>query len=389
MSYDVEAIRKKLKQSMSGKFADPDEFRPEKAKSQTDIIKYRFFILPPLSAGTVLKSGPIKREMDQFFVQHANHWVNDKPHPCPRIWDGQKCDICQFGFDLLKTEEIKNNEEKKRATVKQWMPTAQYMMNIYFPPSKANPEDLRGRVMFYNAPKTVLDICMACLMRDDAGDAESPEAFGVFFDETNGFLFELQVSKQGRSNSYKTSKFLAQQSPMVRLADGTPDMKQLDALLKMRHDLYSKVELPDLVKIRNLCKVMVDGDDSGATAGGGFDEAEGDDDVVKTAATAAAKAKAAPKTEAKQPPAGKATAGTSAKTVAKKPAPVVTDDDDDLLGVGGPVTSPAAKTAEDPLADEAPLEETSKTATAVVEAESAPVNSSEINALLDQLGEDD
>ena len=48
MPYDVEAIRKRLKQSMGGKFNDPDQFRPDNAKSATEPLKYRFFILPPL-----------------------------------------------------------------------------------------------------------------------------------------------------------------------------------------------------------------------------------------------------------------------------------------------------------------------------------------------------
>jgi hypothetical protein len=153
MPYDVDAIRKKLKATMTGKFSDPDEFRPEKAKSNTDPIRYRFFFLPPLVEGERVKSGLITRGMDnQFFIQHANHWFNDKPTPCPRVWDGgAPCPICQFGFDLLKDEKIKNDEDKRRAIIKQWMPTTQYMTNIFFPSVKTNPEDLRGRVMFYNA----------------------------------------------------------------------------------------------------------------------------------------------------------------------------------------------------------------------------------------------
>jgi hypothetical protein len=236
MPYDVEAIRKKLKASMSGKFSDPDEFRPEKAKSQSEPVKYRFFFLPPLAMGDVLKSGKVNQGMEQFFISHANHWINDKPHPCPRVWgQGDKCPICNYGFDLLKDEIIKKDDNKRQAVIKQWMPTQYYMTNIFFLQTKENPEDLRGRVMFYNAPKTIIDICMACLMRDDAGDPESPEAFGVFFDENAGFPFELQVLKSGRNNSYKTSKFLATPRPMVRNQDGSANPKAISEVLARRH----------------------------------------------------------------------------------------------------------------------------------------------------------
>jgi len=148
------------------------------------------------------------------------------------------------------------------------------MMNIYFPDVKGNPEELRGRVMFYNAPKTVIDICSAVLMRDDCGDEEEPEAYGVFFDENAGFVFELQVLKQGRQNSYKTSKFRATKKPMIALENGQPDFAKLTSLLAMRHDLFSKIETPDSEKIKRLFEVMVNGDDSG---GSGFDSNENSD----------------------------------------------------------------------------------------------------------------
>jgi len=118
MAYDVEAIRKKLKSTMSGRAQDPDEFRPEKAKSQSEPVKYLFYILPPVSAGEKIKGGTAKKGMDnQFFLQHGNHWVNDKPHPCPRIHDGSPCDICGFGFDLLKDEKIKADDIKPQRSL--------------------------------------------------------------------------------------------------------------------------------------------------------------------------------------------------------------------------------------------------------------------------------
>jgi hypothetical protein len=385
MAYDVEAIRKKLKQTMSGKFSDPDEFRPEKAKSATEPIKYRFFFLPPIAEGDRLKTGVVKRGMDiQFFVQHGNHWVNDKPYPCPRVWDGTHCPICSFGFDLLKDDKIKNDEDKRRAVLKQWMPTQYYMVNVYFANIKENPEDLRGRVMFYNAPKTVIDKCTACTMRDDAGDPEAPEAFGVFFDENNGFLFELQVLKQGRQNSYKTSRFFPNAKPMVRNADGSANAKGIAALLQLRHNLFDKVEVPDLNKIQKIYEVMSAGDDSSDDKKGGFDV-----DETAPAATTAGK---------KDPGRGKVTQTAKTTTVTKPKLVAVDEEEDDAASLLAQAMAKEPETAakpatngqesdDDPLAAEAPLAEEPQKEPVAVGGED--VSSEEIDSLLSQLEDND
>lgn len=262
MAYDLDAIRKKLKQSMSGKFNDPDEFKPEKAKSANEPTRYRFFVMPPVMMGEKTKQGESRRGMDQFYIQHGNHWVNERPHACPRIYNNGDCPICSFGFDLLKTTK---DQERRGVILKQWMPATYYMVNIYFPDVKTNPEDLRGRVMFYNAPKTCCDLWTSTIMRDEGGDPDDPQAYGAFFDENAGFLFELQVLKNGRQNGYKTSKFIVGDGkpvPFVKLPDGSPDKKTLAKLLEQRHDLWQKVEVPDQDKIKKIASVMIDGDDA-------------------------------------------------------------------------------------------------------------------------------
>lgn len=262
MAYDLDAIRRKLKQSMSGKFSDPDEFKPEKAKSSNDPIGYRFFIMPPIQAGQMTKQGEAKRDMEQYYIQHGNHWVNERPHACPRLYDGGDCAICSFGFELMKTTK---DQERKLAIIRQWMPASYYMVNIYFPNIKTNPEELRGRVMFYNAPKTCCDMWTSTLLRDDSGDSDDPQAHGIFFDENAGFLYELQVLKNGRQNGYKTSKFIVGDGkpvPFLKNEDGTADKKGLAKLLDLRHDLWQKIEKPDHDKIKKMASVMIDGDDA-------------------------------------------------------------------------------------------------------------------------------
>lgn len=386
MPYDVEAIRKRLKASTSGKFVDPDEFKPEKAKSATEPIKYVFYILPPYARGDKIKGGVAKDEMLQFFIKHAAHWVNERPNPCPRVWESGDCDICTFGFDLLKDEKIKSDDAKKQAVLKQWMPTQQFIMNIFFPNLKANPEELRGRVMFFNAPKTVIDICGQCLLRDGPGDdPESPEAYGVFYDENNANLFELQVVKQGRSNSYKTSKFRPTTNPMVRNPDNSPNQAAITQLLNSRHDLFSKIEVPDLEKLSRVYQIMVNGDDSASDGkGGGFDS---DENAAAPATTAPA---------GKLDPGKGTTKVTSKATASPKAKPIV--EDEDVVD---------QHVASDALSAEAPDEEvpppvkptTTKTTTKPTTTKTTPVvakteeateeNKKAVNSLLSQLDDED
>jgi hypothetical protein len=317
MAYDLDAIRRKLKQSMTGKFNDPDEFKPEKAKSSNDPLRYRFFVMPPVFVGDTTKQGEVKKGMDQFYVQHGNHWVNERPNACPRAYDNSDCPICSFGFDLLKTTK---DLERRTAILRQWMPATYYMVNIYFPNIKTNPEDLRGRVMFYNAPKSCCDMWVNAILRDGSGDADDPQAHGAFFDENAGFMYELQVLKNGRQNGYKTSKFVVGDGnpvPFLKNDDGKPDKAGLLKLLEQRHDLWLKIEKPDEDKIKKIASVMIDGDDAPDDSRIST-KVEEDDDlplIVPTSKAAKPEAKSEIKVESKvQQP---------------KKQPVIVDDDDE------------------------------------------------------------
>jgi hypothetical protein len=177
------------------------------------------------------------------------------------------------------------------------MPATYYMVNIYFPNIKTNPEDLRGRVMFYNAPKTCCDMWVNTILRDGSGDADDPQAHGAFFDENAGFMFELQILKNGRQNGYKTSKFVVGDGnpvPFLKNEDGTPDKKGLLKLLEQRHDLWLKVEKPDQDKIKKIASVMIDGDDAPDDSRVSTKVEDDDDDVPVSKP-----AKAEPKAESR------------------------------------------------------------------------------------------
>ena len=379
MPYDVAKIRQQLKKSMAGKFNDPDEFKPRKAESEREPIKYRFFVLPPLQAGDVLKTGQVQKSMEQFFIAHANHWISDKPHPCPRVWDNAECPICNFGFELLKDQK---DEETRRKIIKTWMPTTYYMVNIFFTNSKVNPEDLRGRVMFYNAPKTCFDHWTAALMRDDSGDEEEPQAHGVFFDENAAFLYQLEVLKQGKQNSYKTSRFIVPSDkkqplarPMIVDAEGQPVVDSIKKLLRLRHNLWAKIEAPDPAKIQKVFLMMTAGDDE-TPGDAGFDE-----DETRVTEPKAEKPKEQPKAEKpKEQP--KSEKPKTEKPKTEKPKAAADDDDDAISNM--PVDddeSPAVKSPSDL--------ESEGTVDSVDSDSDTAAGNSDIESLLDQLEDND
>jgi hypothetical protein len=260
MTYDVQKIRNQLRNKLSTRPQDPFEFRPPKAKKD-ETLKLRFYVLTPLVKGDKCHGGTASRSMDDLFcIKHGNHWVNNKPHACPRVNRDEPCELCDAGFDMLRETDDK---DKRRAIIQNWLSQSVYLVNIYFPNIQSNPEALRGKVMFFNAPKTCFDQWYAAVNRDTGGDEADPEAFGVFYDPENAYLYQLEIVLNGNNNSYKTSKFLAQMGPhpIARLKDGSADSKRIQTLLDQRHDLATKIEEPNPDKIRKLCNSMLNGTD--------------------------------------------------------------------------------------------------------------------------------
>jgi hypothetical protein len=257
--YDVDALRKKLTEQGSRK-SDPDEFRPDKPKDVSTEIKYRFYILPPVCQNDKVKGGALAAKgMELYAIPNGAHWVNQKPHACPRVINNEDCIMCNMGFDLFKLHESKEKRTKIR---QQWMPNEQWLVNIFFTGWKSNPETLRGKVMWYALPKTVYDLCSATIHRQDGGDEEDPQAFGVFFDEFNAFPLELVVHLNGGQVSYQKTRFLPTAQPIVKKADSTePDEELIQKVLDNRHYLYGKVDEPNLARLKQVYDTLVDGDD--------------------------------------------------------------------------------------------------------------------------------
>lgn len=341
MAYDIEAIRQQVRSKMK-KGRDPTEFRAPKAEGDKT-LKFRFYILPPLQVGDVCNDGKstCDREMELFAIANGSHYIDNKRIGCPRVINDDECAICNYGFDLLSEIDGASEEGKKKrsAISKALLPAQQHLVNIYFPAIDANPEEVRGRVFWYNAQKTIVDLWLECLYRDDdGGDPDEPLPFGVFYDECNAYLFQLEVFKDGQMNSYKRSKFLvstALKSRPIAVDKATKkiDTKRIKEILAKRHNLWEKMPTVDLEEVAKVAASLSGRATAKVASAGGFDHdedlVEGEEPAqeapkpaVKAAATKAASKPATTKTVAK-PVATKAVTKPATKAVAKQEEPAV------------------------------------------------------------------
>lgn len=275
--YDLEKFRKGIKEQ-GGKFKDPTEFRPPKV-SEGSTLKYRFFVLPPIEKGDKCADGTASQTMEMFFIQNGSHKINNQFYPCPRVHNGDDCPLCQLGFDLMSESQDKKYRSK---IAKNYMPFTRYAANVYFPNTDANPEELRGKVMWMNASKTLYDKWEDCLMRDDEGDPDDPEPHGIFFDEESAYLFQLEIKSKSGWNDYSPSKFMANLGKMpiaAKKVDGkkVADSEKIQAILDKRHDIFTKFDEPDVEKLAELAAKISNGDYSS-----GDDDDDGFDDEPKS-----------------------------------------------------------------------------------------------------------
>ena len=341
--YDPEKMRAAMRKQMGGRSADPNEFRPPKA-TDGQLLKYRFYILPPYSKGDTILGGTATRDMDLFSVTDAQHWADKKPYGCPRVISGDEleCEMCATGFKLKsEAKSSPHNSDAIQAQLsRSWLPTTNRLVNIYFPPVSTNPEELRDRVMWFKANQTIYGMWYSTMMREDSGpDEEDPLAYGMFFDENSAFLFNLIIDKDGQYNGYKQSKFIVTDKtgalacgPVVRKSDGSADNNAIKKILDRRHDLHSKIDGYDVDAITKLARRLMDasqGDD------GGFDS----DEVASKPSSKATNSRRPPVVEDDDEP---------VVQTKRQPKPVIKpeDDGDDV------VQTSEALSGESPLVDD-------------------------------------
>jgi len=225
---------------------DPDQFIPPKAKDK-EKIEYYIRILPPLEEGDVCSTGKAKTSSVLWYHNNGNHWIMNERLECPRTHDGEKCPLCDIGFEMLR----ENDDEDARARIRQtYLSRTGYAVNAYFLNTSANPENVRGKVLWINLPKTCYDRMIECMENDNPGTAEEPRPTGAFWHPLDGYTFKIVVEKKGKQNTYEQSQFLPNsRGPMVKKKDQTADEAKIEEILDRRHYLPGKFAARNLAKI--------------------------------------------------------------------------------------------------------------------------------------------
>lgn len=234
----LEEVRKRMREKKGGRARDPMQFSAPQVKAGEE-LKLKFYVLPAVQEGDTIATGKPSKNMDLWFMLAGTHWINNKPYECPRIHDGEECRFCQLGFDLLKGTD---DDDQRKNIVKTYFPKQSWVVNVYFPPYSSTPQDLRGKVMWYAMPKTVFDIMESTIMREASRDELDPQAFGLFYEPNDAYVFQLDIKHQGGYNEYKSSKFLpATRGPIIKVKDSAEmDEVAVANVLSQRHDLYTK-----------------------------------------------------------------------------------------------------------------------------------------------------
>jgi len=262
----LKRAKEKLAQENKGR-RDPDQFIPPKAKDR-EKIEYYIRVLPPLEEGDVCSTGKAKTTSALWYHNNGNHWIMNERLECPRTHDGDKCPLCDIGFEMLK----ENDDEDARSRIRQtYLSRTGYAVNAYFLNTSANAENVRGKVLWINLPKTCYDRMIECMENDNPGTAEEPRPTGAFWHPLDGYTFKIVVEKKGKQNTYEQSQFLPNsRGPMVKKKDQTADEAKIEEILDRRHYLPGKFSDRNIDKINAIVAKLgskygtpeADGDDA-------------------------------------------------------------------------------------------------------------------------------
>lgn len=329
----LDKVRKRLKEQRGGYQKDPNEWRPPKV-GEGDTWKAKAFVLPPVQKGDKVSSGVATATMDELlpFIQVGDHWVNKKKYPCPRVYDGDKCPLCEFGFELFTDT---TDKQTRRKISQKYLPRTYQAVNLYFPDISSNPEDLRGRVVYTSLSKTIADVLDACLNRDDdGGDPDEPLPFGIFWDPDECYPLSIKIKHKGGYNDYSQTKLLPKLQPLADDAD------KVEEILAQRHDLVAKFPERTEENLKTLTKIVDqvvngagddDDDDDDDDGDSGFDSDETDEsDETTEEKPEKAKAKTSTRTKKADPDPEPETETTVVEDDSDGDGDGDGDDDDDL-----------------------------------------------------------
>lgn len=281
--------RMRAKQQEQSGFRDPTEWRVPKLKAPEE-KKYRVIILPPLEKGEACIGGTASDSMDLWHRVHGHHFINKKRYECPRVHPEKgDCPLCSTGFDLMRETDDK---KVRSALAKEWLSQQNFAVNIYFENHKDNPEDLRGKVLWWSIPNAIYNLADKAFKNDDQGDEDNPQAHGLFFDPDAAFPIVVEVKVQNDYNNYSTSHFIGK----PRAIAGSQE--EIGAILAKRHDLAKKFEACDVNALNKLLQDKLGA--SGVETDGKKDD--GDDGYVDKKTETKAPAKVEQKAAAKVDP---------------------------------------------------------------------------------------
>lgn len=278
---ELENVRKRFQEKKGSYKRDVTEWRPP---SKGDLPKdgsakvYRFRFLPPLKEGDEAMDGDkpvkVKAGMDWWCLENGNHWINNRPNPCPRIQESEaECPVCQIAFDMF--DKVK--DKKKRGEIaRAYLPRKFWAVNVYFINDRQNPEELRGKVMWLNLNRTLYEKCEACVMNDDPGDDADPKPHGLFYAvDGNGYVFQLEVRLKDGYANYDESRFLVRTKGPLAVKDKKIDQDRVNEIMSKRQLLSAKLGEPDMEALKKAAARLVTHDDD--------TEPEVQGDVEKTA----------------------------------------------------------------------------------------------------------
>lgn len=229
----LEKMRSRMKKK-GGYFNDPTEFRPPRVKKGESLV-YKFFVLPPVEAGDKTKDGKATRSEDFIWVNSNKHKIGRKYIPCPREHtENTDCPVCDLASELFDTTEDK---AERSDIARNFLPNNGYMINIYFPNIKTNPEDLRGKVCWMRVGKTIYDIFEECIYADNEGDSDAPRAFGDFTCSDEAHLFVFKIKLKNSYNNYDNSMFSVKKQPIAKTSE------KIEVILNQRFDLRVHCEI--------------------------------------------------------------------------------------------------------------------------------------------------
>lgn len=253
-------IRAKLNKTEGSRANDPFKFTvPALAKGVAK--SWYFIVLPPLQKGDTVQGGKkAAKGMDDLpYVKIGNHWLahEKKLLECPRVTSGEKCDLCALGFSLM---EGVDDPAQRAAIREQYLSREQHLVNVYFPPIEGQPEEVKGKVMWFPiTQRKIYSKFRECLERDKpTGVALKKQAYGIFWPHNNGddanenvcYIYEVHATNKigTKYNDYDGSDFLVDTRGPIE--NFIPEGMTYQYILDQRHDLSSKFREPDVAKIQ-------------------------------------------------------------------------------------------------------------------------------------------